>query len=167
MPRRSSAPAVVGHPLLVAGVGERGPDVVEQGAEDVGRRGRAAGQRVDEVAGEAGAAGPPGGDAEDLGRGRRAAVAVPGVPRGGLDQAADQAGEGDGVLDVQRDVGGADLDGRPLLREAGVEIDHAGVEDRVGGQDVVDEPVVVGGVGERPRWGRQGQRSQTWERKLA
>ena len=138
----------VGDALLVPGVGERGPDVLQQRAEDVGGRRRTAGEGVDEVAGEPGAPGPPAGDAQD-GRGdggRRGARAR--VAGGGLDQAADEPGQGDGVLDAQRDVGGADLDGGPLVREAGVEIDHAGVEDGVGGEHVVDEPVVGGGVGE-------------------
>ena len=125
-----------------------GRTCVQQRAEDVGGRGRASGQGVDEVAGEPGAAGPPAGHAQD-GRGdggrRRARPRIPG---GGLDQSADEPGQGDGVLDAQRDIGGADLDGRPLLRQAGVEIDHAGVEHGVGGEHVVDQPVVLGGVGE-------------------
>ena len=36
-----------------------------------------------------------------------------------------------------------------VRREPGVEVDHAGVEHGAGGEDVVDQPVVGGGVGER------------------
>ena len=122
--------------------------MVEQGRQDLGGGRRAAGAGVDQVAGEPRASGPPGGDPQDLGAdvGRRGAV--PGLAGRGLDEAADEPGQGDGVLDPEGDVGGPDLDGRPVLRQAGVEIDHAGVQDGPGRQDRVDEPVVVGGVGE-------------------
>ena len=75
--------------------------------EQRGERRRAAGagrpvRGCDQVAGQAGAAGPPGGDPEHLAAdvGRRAAVAR--LAGGGLDQAADEPGEGDGVLDPQQ-----------------------------------------------------------------
>ncbi len=51
------------HPLLVAGVGQCRAHVLEQVAERVRGRGWTPGARVDELAGEAGAPGPPGGQA--------------------------------------------------------------------------------------------------------
>src|SRR4051812_29290820 len=81
----------VGDPGLVAGVGQGGPDVLEERTDHVRGGCRAAGARVDEVAGDAGAPGPPGGQPQELGGDGRRRGAGTRVAGGGLDECADQS----------------------------------------------------------------------------
>ena len=74
-PGAGSPPRPSVDPLLVAGVGQRGADVVEQVGDDVAGRRRPAGARVDQLAGDPRAAGPPGREP----RGPRCAAARPGA----------------------------------------------------------------------------------------
>ena len=163
----SARPAV--DPLLVAGVGERGPDVVEQGGRR--RRPPAPGRpvsgctrspvRPDRAARQAATRST---SVRTSGGGRPARASRAAVSTRPRTSPARMTASST----LQRDVGRPHLDGGPVRRQAGVEVDHPRVEDRAGGQQVVDEPVVGGGVAEDRRWARRrASGCQAWERKLA
>src|SRR5436305_1128936 len=74
-------------------------------------------RRIDEITVEAGAAGSPDRQPQQLGtNGRRGHAGAPG-PRSGVDQGSDQAPQQHGIVGVQADVGNAHFHRRVLARQ--------------------------------------------------
>ena len=118
-------------------------------------RGRRA-VRIEQITVECRPARPPTGQPDQLGGyvGRR--MPVRSLAGGGLHQGPGQARQQHRVRGVQADVGDPELDGRVLVGQAGVEVDHPPVEQHPG----VDE--CPGPLRGRPRPNRTAPSGRRW-----
>ena len=145
-----------GDGIGVAGVGQCVADVVQQEAYDRGWLFWQAGGRIEQDVGQAGPAGPPGGQAQQLGPQLAGGLVLPPCPRCGFRQGPGQRGDQHRVTGAQADIGDADLQGRILLGQPGVEVDHPGIQDRAGAHHLPHRVVVGLGAAEHPGWSRAG-----------
>ena len=147
----------LGDGLPVAELLELRPQPVHEVADHLGGgpRGRA-GAAVDEVAGEPAAGGLP--DRGAMQRGRGGGEGPPGldVELRRPHHAAEDAGDEDDVVDQRAGVADAQLEGRGMRGGPDVEVDHLGVADDAGPDEVGHELVVLGRGGERAGRARRG-----------